>query len=129
MLQTNEDLEGALTRLERPFERLEDGTYVVRMGAGQPLVAVRLAPPVLVFRVAIGQAPLDATALFRRLLTLNASELVHVAYGLEGDRIVLAAALELESVDLNEIEAILADIELALAEHVPSLHELVTHPV
>ena len=129
MLQTDEDLEGVLSRLERPFERLEDGTYVVGMGAGRPLVAVRLAPPVLVFRVVIGLAPLDATALFRRLLSLNASELLHAAYGLEGDRIVLAAALALENVDLNEIEAVLADIDLALAEHVPSLHELVTHPV
>lgn len=129
MLQTNEDLEGALTRLERPHERLEDGTYVVGMGAGRPLVAVRLAPPVLVFRTVIGQAPPESTALFRRLLTLNANELVHAAYGLEGDRIVLAAALELESVDLNEIEAVLADMDLALAEHVPSLHELVTQPV
>jgi hypothetical protein len=125
MLQTNEDLEATLTRLERPFERLEDGTYIARMGAGKPLLAVRLAPPVLVLRVAIGFAPSEATNLYRRLLELNASALLHAAYGLEGDRIVLAAALELESLDLNEIEAVLADIDLALAEHVPSLHELV----
>jgi hypothetical protein len=125
MLQTNEDLEATLTRLERPFERLEDGTYIVTMGAGKPLLAVRLAPPVLVLRVAIGYAPAEAPGLFRRLLELNASALLHAAFGLEGERIVLAAALELESVDLNEIEAVLADIDLALAEHVPSLHELV----
>jgi hypothetical protein len=125
MLQTNEDLEATLTRLERPFERLEDGTYIVTMGAGKPLLAVRLAPPVLVLRVAIGYAPPEATGLYRRLLELNASALLHAAFGLEGERIVLAAALELESVDLNEIEAVLADIDLALAEHVPSLHELV----
>lgn len=125
MLQTNDDLEASLTRLERPFERLEDGTYIVKMGADRPLVAVRLAPPVLVMRVAIGYAPAEATPLFRRLLELNATALLHAAYGLEGDRIVLSAALPLENVDLNEIEAVLADIDLALAEHVPSLHELV----
>jgi hypothetical protein len=51
--------------------------------------------------------------------------MVHSAYGLEGDRIVLAAALELVSLDLNELEAVLADIDLALAEQVPTLHEIV----
>jgi hypothetical protein len=125
MVQTNEDLEAFLNRLERPIERLEDGTYVIKMGVGRPLVAARLAPPVLVLRVAIGHAPAEGAALFRRLLELNADALMHAAYGLEGDRIVLASALELESVDLNEVEAVLADIDLALAEHVPSLHELV----
>ncbi|HEY8945693.1 MAG TPA: CesT family type III secretion system chaperone [Polyangiaceae bacterium] len=125
MVQTNEDLEAYLTRLERSFERIEDGTYVIKMGAGRPLVAARLAPPVLVLRVAIGSAPSGSAALYRRLLELNATALLHAAYGLEGDRIVLASALELESIDLNELEAVLADIDLALAEHVPSLHELV----
>ena len=38
---------------------------------------------------------------------------------------MLAAALELESVDPNELEAVLADIDMALAEHVPALRELV----
>lgn len=125
MLQTNEDLEAYLTRLERPFERSESGTYVVGMGAGKPLLAVRLAPPVLVLRVVIGSVRHEGVELYRKLLELNASALMHAAYGLEGDRIVLASALELESVDLNEIEAVLADVDLALAEHVPSLHELV----
>ena len=37
--------------------------------------------------------------------------------------VVLAAALELENLDLNELEAVLNDIEMALARHVPSLVE------
>lgn len=127
MLQTNEDLEAVLIRLGRSFERAEDGTYVVKMGPGQPLLAVRLAPPVLVLRADIGRAPADGSGLFRRLLELNATALLHAAYGLEGDRIVLSAALALENVDLNEIEAVLADMDLALAQHVPTLHELVKH--
>lgn len=127
MLHTNEDLEGFLLRLERSFERVEDGTYVIRMGPDRPLVAVRLAPPVLLLRVDIGLAPRHSEDLYRRLLELNATTLLHAAFGLEGERVVLSSALELESVDLNEIEAVLADIDLALAEHVPALHELVKH--
>ncbi len=37
---------------------------------------------------------------------------------------VLTGALELENLDLNELEAVLSDIDLALARHVPTLHEL-----
>jgi hypothetical protein len=129
MIQSDADLEAYLTRLERQFERLADGTYVIGAGGGR-LVALKLAPPVLVLRAEIGDAPKDpgnAVQVFRKLLELNASALLHAAYGLESERIVLAAALELSSADLGELEAVLADVDLALAEHVPVLHELRRH--
>ena len=97
------------------------------MGQGQPLVALRLEPPVLLVNVEIGAVPAGAEAsraLFQKLLELNASSLMHAAYGLERGRIVLSAALSLETLDLSELEAALADVELALSEHVPALHEL-----
>jgi len=129
MIRTNEDLEAQLDRLEKGYERVGDGTYLVSVGPGRPPVAMRLAPPVLVLQVAVGslgkKGAAEQAKLFRTLLELNASALLHAAFGLEGDSIVLAAALELESVDPNEIEAALADIDMALAEHVPTLRELV----
>ena len=127
MIQSNEDLEGYLLRLERRFERAEDGTYLLSMGADRPLVALRVAAPVLVAQVDIGQAPADDVAgavLFRNLLVLNATALVHAAYGIEGDKIVLSAALELKNLDLNELEAVLADLDMALANQVPTLREI-----
>ncbi|MET0790126.1 MAG: CesT family type III secretion system chaperone [Polyangiaceae bacterium] len=127
MIQSNEDLEGYLSRLERRFERAEDGTYLLSMGADRPLVALRVAAPVLVAQVDIGQAPPDdatAAPLFRKLLVLNATALVHAAYGIEGSTIVLSAALELKNLDLNELEAVLADLDMALANQVPTLREL-----
>lgn len=127
MIQSNEDLEGYLLRLERRFERAEDGTYLLSMGADRPLVALRVAAPVLVAQVDIGQAPADDVAgavLFRKLLVLNATALVHAAYGIEGEKIVLSAALELKNLDLNELEAVLADLDMALANQVPTLREL-----
>jgi len=129
MIQSNEDLEGYLLRLERRFERAEDGTYLVSMGADRPLVALRVAAPVLVLQVDIGQAPADdalAAPLFRKLLVLNATGLVHAAYGIEGSTIVLSAALELKNLDLNELEAVLADLDMALSNQVPTLREFGT---
>ena len=129
MIRTNEDLEAQLDRLEKKYERVGDGTYLVSVGPGRPPVAMRLAPPVLVLQVTVGalgkKGPAEQARLFRKLLELNATALLHAAFGLEGDSIVLAAALELESVDPNEIEAALADMDMALAEQVPSLRELV----
>jgi hypothetical protein len=131
MIRTNEDLEGFLSRLERRFERVADGTVIVSMGPGRPLVAMRLAAPVLVLEVVIGEVsaapPERLLALYRRLLEYNADQLVHAAYGIQGQQVMLSAALELVSVDLNELEAVLADLDMALAEHVPVLRELV-HP-
>lgn len=124
MIQSSEDLEGYLLRLERRFERAEDGTYLVAMGVDRPLVALRVAAPVLVAQIDIGSAPAaDASGapLLRKLLELNATALVHAAYGIEGDTIVLSAALELRNLDLNELEAVLADLDMALANQVPQL--------
>lgn len=123
-----EDIEGYLHKLERRFEKLEDGTLLVFMGTGRPPVAMRVAPPVAVLQVGITDAPTESaathTALYRRLLELNANDLVHAAYGIEKDRVVLAAALELDNLGFTELEAVLADMDMAISNHIPELHAL-----
>jgi hypothetical protein len=128
MIKSSDDLEAQLGRLGRRYERNPDGTFVVSLGANQPPVALVLVPPVLVVQVAVGPAPKDektAAKVYKKLLELNASALLHTAYGLENDRIVLAAALELDNLDLNELEAVLADIDVALSEHVAMLRGMI----
>ncbi len=95
-------------------------------GTGQSPVALRLAPPILVIRADIGAVPTGKgqAGVFRRLLELNAEDLVHSAYGLEGSSMVLSAALELDNLDPNELEAVLADVDMALAKHIPELRKL-----
>ncbi|MFO0570018.1 MAG: CesT family type III secretion system chaperone [Polyangiaceae bacterium] len=128
MLRGEEDLEGLLNKLERHFERLDNGTFLVAVGANLAPVALRIAAPVLVAQVAIGPAPSGdpprEAAVFRKLLQLNAGDLLHAAYALEDGRIVLVAALELENLDLNEVEAVLADMGMAQSKHVGMLREL-----
>ncbi len=134
MATSLEDLVGHLERLGRRYERLESDTLLIAFGPGQPPAALRVAPPVAVLQVEIGPCPSgdDAAPFFRRLLELNASDLLHAAYAIEnspeGGRVVLTSALELSHLDSNELEAVLADLDVALVEHVPTLRKLASAP-
>lgn len=129
MIASNEDLEGHLRRLDRSFERAESGdVYLVSMGWGQPPCALSISPPVLVAQIRVAGAPpvddMSSARFMRRLLELNATGLLHSAFGIDGGQILLTAALELQNLDTNELEAVLADLDMALAEHVPGLVSL-----
>ncbi|HVU02538.1 MAG TPA: hypothetical protein VHE30_12330 [Polyangiaceae bacterium] len=129
MATSAEDLEAYLRRLDRRFEKVSDQTYLVSLGPGQPAAVLRVAPPVVVLQVDVAEAPSGAPALeaklFRRLLELNATDLLHAAYGIEKGRIIIDAALELDTLDVGELEAVLANVDLAVASHIPELFALV----
>jgi hypothetical protein len=129
MVKSNEDLESHFIKLDRRYHRREDGTFLVAVASEQPPIAVRFEEPVIVLQVRIGSAPPadneTSARVFRKLLELNTSDLVHFAYGLEAGEIVLSAALEAENLDLNELEAALSDASMALTTHVPLLRPLV----
>ncbi len=124
-MRTEKDVEAYLLRLNRRFRALEDkpGTFLVEMGEKTPPLVLRVEPPLVVVRVYIGDVKPGAEdgALFRRLLELNARQLVHAAYGLDEASIVLSSALELENLDFNELQATLDEIDMALAQQLPGL--------
>src|SRR5262249_46488197 len=125
MPKTAEDVENYLLQLDRRYEN-DAGTLLVSSSAEGPPIAIRVAPPIVAVRVAIGPVPDDAAhqlRLFRRLLEFNATDLMHASYGVEQDGVVLAAALELENLDKNELEATLSDMDVALARHVSVLKD------
>jgi CesT_Tir_1 len=125
-MRTKEDIEGFLDRLDSgtaETEELEPGLWVVRTTGGAE-VLVHFAPPVVILRVAVMPLPSGAgkqAELCRRLLGYNARDLVHGAYGLEGDRVVLVDTLELENLDFSEFEASFDSLTLALATHLGAL--------
>src|ERR1041385_791056 len=94
---TKEDIEGFLIRLDASgasHQELEPGLWVVKPGGALDFdIVVSFEPPVLVMSVKVmtvpGDKKLEAT-LNRRLLELNASDLVHGAYGIEEDAIVMS---------------------------------------
>jgi hypothetical protein len=126
-MRTEKDVEAYLLRLNRRFRALEEkpGTFLVEVGETAPPLVVRVEPPLVVVRVHIGDvAPGESNgdaALFRKLLELNARQLVHAAYGLDDGHIVLSSALELENLDFNELQATLDEIDIALAQQLPGL--------
>lgn len=129
MISTNEDLEGHLSRLNRSFERAGSAdVYLVSMGPGQPPCALNISPPVLVAQVEVAKAPpsddASSARFMRRLLELNGSGLLHAAFAIERGQVVLTAALALQNLDMNELEAVLADLDMALSGHVPGLVSL-----
>lgn len=121
-----EDVEGFLDRLDAgtvETEELEPGVWLIRTTGGSE-VLVHYAPPVAIVRVIVMSLPKDEkrqAELCRMLLEYNARELVHGAYGLEGERVVLVDTLELEDLDFAAFEASFDSLTLALATHLGAL--------
>ena len=127
MARTADDVETYLLTLGRQFEKSETGggaaTFLVQ-APDTPVIALRVLPPIVAVNVAIGPVPTDEkhqVAIYRRLLELNATSLMHAAYGLDGDNIILSAALALDNLDANELEATLSDIDVAVVRHTKEL--------
>jgi len=126
----------AREEFETMLGRLNGGAVQVReveSGGGVWIVAgiddlaaeviATYAPPVAVLRVNVMALPPGGRerGLLRRLLELNATDLVHGSYGLEGAQVVLTAALELEHLDQSELQASFDSLTLALASHLAAL--------
>jgi hypothetical protein len=117
-MKTASDVQAYLERMELPYEEPREGTWIVSGMDGVDNLVVTLAGPVLVFRVKMMDIPRgQREELFRTLLELNATEMMHGAYGIEGDSIVIMDALQLENLDYNEFAATIDDISLAVASH------------
>ena len=121
---TKEDIEGFLNRLDSggvSHSEVEPGIWVMKPGGALDFdVIVHFSPPVVVISVKVMAVPPDKqleAVLNRRLLELNASDLVHGAYGIEEDNIVMAEALELSHLDFEEFQAAYESITVALASH------------
>jgi hypothetical protein len=121
---TKEDIEGFLNRLDSggvSHSEVEPGIWVMKPGGALDFdVIVHFSPPVVVISVKVMPLPPDKQReanLNRRLLELNASDLVHGAYGIEENNIVMAEALELSHLDFEEFQAAYESITVALASH------------
>ncbi|MFO0230402.1 YbjN domain-containing protein [Gemmatimonas sp.] len=125
---TREDIEAFLDRLNADgstYQEVEPGLWVVKPGGALDFdVVVTHNPPVVLLRVKVMPLPADAAesaALNRRLLELNATDLLHGAYGIDGDAGVLTEALELAHLDFEEFLASFESMTLSLTGHLREL--------
>lgn len=128
-MSNNERVESFLIDVELPYEKLDDGIWVVvnDQDLGENLV-VYVADSVLSLRMKVFDLPESPSpALLSRLLELNASSVVHGAFGIENSAVVLVGALEIENLDLNEFQALLDSFSLALSTHYDELSQLLAN--
>lgn len=121
---TREDIESYLLRLDQNGEEVEPGMWVVQPGENDARLVIHYSPPLLLMRMKVMEIPSDekqCADLYRRLLELNAVDMVHGSYGIEEGDIILSDTLELENLDFNEFQASVDSMQLALASHLETL--------
>ena len=121
-------IERYLIDLKLTYREIGEGMWMVEDdGRGLEGVVVMRADPLAVIRVVVMPAPKEKRLeLFTKLLELNAKDVLHGAYALEGDDVVLVDTLELETMDLGDFQAALDAIGLALVQHYPILSKFRT---
>ena len=125
---TRDDIESFLDRLGAEgvsYAELEPGLWLVKPGGALDLdLVVHYSPPVVLLRVKVMTCPSEGdrcAELNRRLLELNATDLLHGSYGIEQDSIVLTEALELSHLDYEEFQSTYESMTMALVSHMREL--------
>jgi hypothetical protein len=121
---TNAQIDGYLLETGRQFSSPEENMWIIHSEDEAENIVVYRSPPVITFRVKLMDLPSNAQGeLFKRLLEYNATEMVVGAYGLEDESIVIVDTLQLENLDLNELQASIDGISMAVAMHYSVLRQ------
>jgi len=125
---TREDIEAFLDRLSAEgatHREIEPGMWIVRPGGSIDFdVVITHNPPVVLLRVKVMPLPTDAAelaSLTRKLLELNATDLLHGSYGIDREDVVMTEALELAHLDFEEFLAAYESLTLSLTSHLREL--------
>lgn len=129
-MRTHEDIEAYLARSGHPHREVADDTWLVTDPSdGRERIVVRLADGLVLFRLKVLERdriePAQREQFFEQLLRLNAEDMVHGAYGVADDDVVITATLRLENLDFSEFLGTIDDFTVALNNHYPKLREYV----
>jgi hypothetical protein len=119
-LITSQDIEGYLIKMGVSYDELAANTWMIRDNEDHvDNLVVTLNEPVVVFSVKLADIPegCDRLRLYEELLKLNAREMLHGAYGLEGNSVVATDTLQAENLDFNEFQASVDALNLSLTTH------------
>ncbi len=117
---TNEQIEAYLLETGRTFTSPEENMWVIQEeDSVVENIVVYKTPPVVTFRVKLMEMPTGAgrAEVAEKLLRYNASDMVAGAYAIEDESIVIVDTLQLENLDLNELQASIDGLSLAVSMH------------
>ncbi len=124
---TRDDLESFLIQMDLEHREVEPGMFLVQgRNSGLPMV-VHHADSLLLIRLKLMDLPEGEDGkleLYRTLLELNATDVVHGAYGIEEKELIMSDTLELETLDFHELRASMESIELAAMSHMERIRSL-----
>lgn len=128
-MSSTDQLESFLIKSSLPYEQIAEGTWVVSPeSARNAQLGVKMDDPIVLFSIQMFELDASITEreeLFRLLLELN-SELLHSAYSLNGQQVVLSGAQQLANLDFNEFQAVMDDMCMALDHHYDKIAPRVT---
>jgi hypothetical protein len=112
-------LEGYFIKLGLTYQQIADDTWVVTDDdAGVHQVVVMVDDPIVVVRVTVMPLPSkNREPFFETVLRMNGSDLVHIAYAVEGEHLILSNSFLLDTLDLEELQAAIDEIGMALIQH------------
>ena len=124
---TRDDLESYLIRMDADFDEVDDGMFLIRTDNGGAPIVVHHSEPLLLVRMKVMDLPTDSAGLgglYETLLKLNATDVIHGAYGIEAGELILSDTLQLGNLDFDELRASLESVQLAASSHVSRIQAL-----
>ena len=105
------------------FKKIAENTWVIDdKYENIDNLVIHYQDPLIFLRLKLMPIPKEKREeFFEKLLRLNAESLVHGAYALEGDSVIIVDTLEAENLDFNELQSSIDAIHLALANDYPVL--------
>lgn len=125
-MATAEDIEGYLIQMGVPFEQIAKATWMIHDEYDLiDNIIVSLNDPVVLFQVKLMDIPagVDRLKLYETLLRLNTTDMMHGAYGLDGNSVVATDTLQSENLDFNEFQASVDSLSLCISDHYKKLAE------
>jgi hypothetical protein len=118
-MRSREDIQAYIDRFGLSYKEVGDGMWIVRDASTDENIVVRLQDPLVLFRMKVMELDNISSRekLFEALLTLNAEEMNHGAYGVADGAVVITCSLRLENLDYDEFQATIDDFTLAITNH------------
>jgi len=118
-----QDIEIYLHDCGFPFEKIGEALWRVESTENKVSnIILSYADPVLVFRVNLMKVPQqNKETFYERLLQLNVSEILHGAFGIDNDTVVLIDTLQIANLDRNELQASVDSLGFTVAQYYQEL--------